>query len=264
YAINAFGASAVVLVGPIGSQNGVPCYDPYFTTQNFGSPMPVRQPATLDRDNLNRAYVAGLSGTSGGIANLERRSLVPTPAGGDLVLALRNAADDPTRTGLAYGSVHVRRQDPDRTSVLQIPAEGPIVPRGSIALLQHGDTITDATFEATPPDGTIAVGFDGSAWRLYVRIQGHWKTAPLGGAQWGSGSVTWPGGSSTSALATVTHGLGATPSAILVTFGAATVNAVIGQWFRPTAESFSVQGVAALTQPSRGTTEAFSWYAAIA
>ncbi|MGH2752871.1 MAG: glycosyl hydrolase family 28-related protein [Actinomycetota bacterium] len=38
--------------------------------------------------------------------------------------------------------------------------------------------VSDASFDKTPPDGTIAV--DGAAGRLYVRVKGNWRSTDLG------------------------------------------------------------------------------------
>lgn len=89
-----------------------PVYDPLRVTHVLGRSN-VRQPANFLNYNLTHPTFAGPG------AGEMVRTLIPSPPGRDVVLALRDSADN---TGGSFGNLEVRRNDGNKTAFVQANA----------------------------------------------------------------------------------------------------------------------------------------------
>ena len=147
YAIDARGAVAAITL--IGVANAQPIYDPGRVGQSFGGAN-LRQPANFLGFNLQYASIAGPRAAE------TIRTLLPSPPGRDLVLALRDSTDN---TAGAYGNLEVRKNDSNKTAILQLRGDihrfatrGPIIANGLVGpiTLTANSATPDAGFTSKP------------------------------------------------------------------------------------------------------------------
>jgi len=113
YSVNGTGANTFQFLNTIGANASVnPIYDPQMNFSVFGGSLSVRTSDTLNMDAFNRTVFPGHN--SGSAVDETEQTLIRSPDGRDILLALRDSNGNGTGT---YGAVLIRRYDPNRTLV---------------------------------------------------------------------------------------------------------------------------------------------------
>lgn len=144
YTLNAQGTAGPLLLFDPLQDTLCPAYDPNHNVQSFGRAA-VRAPNNFL--NYNMQYTAFAGPTNAELV----RTLIASPPGRDVTLALRDSADNTSGT---FGSVEVRKNDANKTSFFQVLAtnmevrsRGRIVEQGIVGqqTLAAGATTIDVT-----------------------------------------------------------------------------------------------------------------------
>lgn len=111
YSIDARGSGGFWTLIDTSQEAGTPAYDPNRRVQSFGR-CDIRQPSNFT--NFNMQYSTFASATT---AAETIRTLLVSPAGRDLVLALRDSTDNISGT---YGNLEVRKNDANKNILLRV------------------------------------------------------------------------------------------------------------------------------------------------